>query len=90
MILDLGQPVVVNGGGLDAWAATMAREQAEALAALGGGWQVPGALVDKVDAAGRFRPFFGDSVILPLAGDALARCGRLRDELTRDLSGPFA
>jgi hypothetical protein len=86
----LSRPILVNGVGFAALRTTLAAEQACAIRGLGPDWQVPAALHAKVDAQGRFRPFFGDTVIMPVAAERARELDDLARAVTTDLRPLFA
>lgn len=90
MSIDLLRPVTVNALDRDGYVTAMAREQTEAAGALAGPWGVPATLVEKVDPSGKLRPFFGDSVVLPVADADQAALEALRAELCTGLEWIFA
>lgn len=98
--MDLGRPVLLQGVPCDApaYRARLEAEQSGSCAWLGRvargeeplDWSVPTSLEAKVDAAGLFRPFAGDTVVFPLDPEGAGRCAELQERLTRGLEDLFA
>ena len=98
--MDLRQPVGLQGEPSDraSYRARLEAEQAGSCAWLGRvargeeplDWSVPASLEAKVDPAGAFRPFAGDTVVFPLDPEGLERCADLQERLTRGLEELFA
>ncbi|MEW6743884.1 MAG: hypothetical protein AB1486_14110 [Planctomycetota bacterium] len=77
-------PVILSGRSFthESFRAQLLEEQAGALASLGHHeWSVPDACRAKVDATGTLKPFHGDTVVLPLEPEAIARLRVIQGQL---------
>lgn len=53
-------------------------------------WSIPASLEMKVHSMGQLRPFWGDTLVLPLDTGGLEACASLQRRLTAGLEGMFA
>lgn len=94
-MLNLLAPVVMKGESwtFERYVDTLRQEQRSCLAWLAGErveWHVPPGLKDKVADDGRLRPFFGDTVVVPLSDDEMGSLERLQTRLRERLDDLLA